>query len=181
MKKQKIMGLDTSTNNTGVGIICIDDDRLDVKCSSINLRHEGAFTEEKFRKMVLAINQVIEQEKPNAIVIEDNCIENSPAESNKFQSRKLKNLVGACMAMGYIRDIEVVLYPPTKWRSLTRDKSKDWNVHREKCKEWSIDRVKELFDITTRNDDEADAVLIAYAYIKEHKEDNVLCCTKVQN
>lgn len=173
MKFKKIIGLDTSTNLTGIGIITYDSEhKMSVKSTSINLKNQGPFSDAKFKNMVMAIYDVIKNEKPDVIVIEDNCVEGSNANMNPFYARKLKNLIGSCMAIGYIKNTEVILYSPTQWRSIVRDKTKDWDAHRAYCKAWAINQVKEIFNITATNDDEAEAILIAYAYIKENKNND---------
>lgn len=107
MKFKKIIGLDTSTNLTGIGIITYDSKhKMSVKSTSINLKNQGHFSDAKFKNMVMAIYDVIKNEKPDVIVIEDNCVEGSNANMNPFYARKLKNLIGSCMAIGYIKTLK---------------------------------------------------------------------------
>lgn len=118
--------------------------------------------DERFRNMSLNLLQILSEKKPDAVYIEDTVV-----PRNVQTQRFLTRLQGVVYAYCVMNECEFHTIRPTVWRKLvgiTQGKKK-----REELKEAAIKLVMDQFEMNV-NDDEAEAVLIGIAAIKQSRQ-----------
>lgn len=112
----------------------------------------------KEHDMIGLLVSTIIKYKPDIVVCEDLNIVNNISVAKKL-SALIGSLEGVCVCTGAYFD----KIPASSWRKWITSDIKPPRK-REEAKLWDIERVKEIFNITPANDDEADAILIGEAY-----------------
>ena len=154
MSKQVTMvTLDTSTTETGYavwknGVLC--------KANSIVVKQAE---EDKSGKMIQAIFSLLNEQKPDIMVVEGLNVYNNP----KTQEGQT-DIIGACRGYAIEHDIWFDRLAPNDWRKLVADSGEKIPRKRDDCKKWDIERLGKLFAFKTDNDNLADAILIGKAY-----------------
>lgn len=154
MSKCKLLSLDTSSSCTGYAVY--------VDCK---LKKHGALDLKrskepyKYRRMIKLIKELLDKEKPDIVVAELPCV-HAGIQSHRLLERILGVVEDCCEDRNIYYHEEI----PSHWRCLV--KTSPVPKGRKEVKAWDISLVKELFGVEV-GDDEADAILIGLAYIKE--------------
>lgn len=157
----RILSLDQSTVITGFALF--ENDTL-VSSGTIDLHKESDLSL-RARHMWREIDALITDARPDIIVYEGVALQN-----NAQVLIKLGNLQGHIMASAWKLDIPFVSYLPTTWRKLLEFRQ-GGSVKRSELKKQSVSLVEETYGVHMK-EDEAEAVAIGLAYIKEQKEIN---------
>lgn len=152
----KLISFDTSTSSTGYAIYLSGTlhryDLLDFK----RIKN----TDERIKKMILKIYEIIEIEKPQIVVAEMTVV-----TRNAQAQRNLTMILGAIQGKCLENNIFFSLLRPTEWRKLVSDENEKLPRKREELKQWSKQKVSDIMGINYINDDISDAILIGQAYI----------------
>lgn len=170
-----ILGLDMATKKTGYSL-------LDIKA---NLYDCGVIrtTEEEPRKRIKeiydAIEKIIKDNDIECVVFEDVPVTN---HNNLKTGKDLCILQGAILSLCFRYDIPYKFYAPSSWRSIigAYDGTRQ-GMRREVQKQKAVDKVNEIYNLgfiynktetKTRytDDDKAEAICLALAYITERRE-----------
>lgn len=152
----RLLALDTSTKHTGYAFFVngklersgvIDSDIPDSK--------------QRLNYMILRIYDLLNKAKPERVAFEDVKILN-----NQHTLVILSEILGAVIGYCNAHLIQYEYYSPAEWRS--RNGIQVYRAKRDELKRLSIEQVKEKYNIDA-TDDEADAILIGTAYLKENK------------
>lgn len=157
----RILSMDQSTVITGYALF--DNETL-VASGLIDLHKEKDLIL-RARHMWSEIDALIADTQPDVIVYEGVALQN-----NAQVLIKLGNLQGHIMASAWKFDIPFVSYLPTTWRKIL-EFSQGGSVKRSELKKQSVALVEDTYGIHMK-EDEAEAVAIGLAYIKEQKEIN---------
>lgn len=154
MEQCVMLGIDASTKSTGVALFINGD-----LYNTWLLKSEIKDSIERIDNMINQIYTIIIQTNPSIIVMETPVA----AKQNVQTQLLLAQILGAVRGMCINKNIFFYTYRPSAWR-----KQFDGVKPRKRIelKQWAIDKVKEIFDDDVQ-DDEAEAILIATAYIKE--------------
>lgn len=147
----RILSCDQSTKITGWSIF---EDGLYVKSGVIDLHLSKETTEKRSAKMAVEMCHLIEDNKPDVVVIEEVAMQ-SNAQTLKLLARIQGVAIGFCAA----HDIPLHILEPTKWRSSLGFKQ-GAKVKREELKQQSRDFVKSCFGLDIKSEDETESVAI---------------------
>ena len=156
-----LLSLDTSTKDTGIGIFengkfsrsqVIDVSK--VKDSTIRMN-----------EMISSLYHLFDELKPAIIVAELTSVMRNPDTQ-----RKLTMVLGAIMGKCIDMKCPYYFYRPSEWRSIIKDKGEKLPRKREELKQWAIEKCHKLGYENVIDDNEAEAILIGYAYIKQMSE-----------
>lgn len=166
-----ILGIDGSTTSSGWAIFESNScKRLD----SGRIQPKGANWRDKIEQEWLMFSQIFEKYHPQKIYMED-----VPMKDGKQTILKLGAVQGMaiCLAAQYGAEIEFLL--PSVWRSgLNLYDGTRQGTHRDVLKKKAVETANELFNLELKwikekskknEDDEAEALLIAYSQIKPKK------------
>lgn len=113
--------------------------------------------------MVDEIQHILNLYAPDCVVAELTAV-----VRNEQTQRMLTMILGAILGWCVEHEKNFETLRPTEWRSYVQ---KGVNVKkRDELKYWAIEKVKELFGVSNVNDDEAEGILIGFAYIKHMEE-----------
>ena len=158
INKCKLLSFDTSTTSTGYAIY------LSGKFSRYGLldfKHIKN-SEERIKEMILKIYEVINNEKPQIVVVEMTVV-----PRNVQAQRNLTMILGAIQGKCLEKNIFFYLFRPSEWRSLVKESNEKLSRKREELKEWSKHKVSEKYNISNINDDVSDAILVGQAYVNK--------------
>jgi len=151
----RVMALDQSSNISGVCVL--DDQQVTFYCK-IDLS-KNKDVPDRIKHMFLEIVKLIEQYKPDLLVVEA-----VQQQTNAKTSMMLSQLQGGLICYAYEHNIPVVSPMPSQWRSKL-DYKQGRAIKREQLKQQSFDYVKSRFGIEC-SEDEAEAIAIACAMSK---------------
>lgn len=154
-----ILGLDISTKSTGWAIF--EDTKLvDYGCASASSTN----VYDRIDKIVNELRAVVEEYHPTSVIAE----EPEPAfvKNNIDVYRKLTFAHGAIGAMLNKHKLSMQLCSSSHWRKAVGIKT-GRGITRAQLKPADIAKANELFDLNNKNDDIADAILIAYSFALE--------------
>lgn len=171
----KIIGFDASTTCTGYGVFD-GNSLINYGC----FKPKGASWKDRLIDMGPMIKRLLEEEKPNKIIMED----------VPLMNRQMSTLVILGAVQGYIIGIAASLHipiefvMPTTWRSHAGlyDGTKK-GMNRDVMKEKAVKRVNEKFGLelewhgpksTRSQDDIAEAILLAWSQIKIQRDETKL-------
>lgn len=157
----RILSFDQSTVLTGYAVF--DNETL-VSHGVIDFHKEDDLLA-RANMMWIEIDGLIQDLRPDVIVYEGVALQN-----NAQVLIKLGNLQGHIMASAWRANIPFVSYLPTTWRKRLGFRQ-GGGVKRSELKKQAVTIVEETYGIHVR-EDEAEAVAIGLAYIKEQKEIN---------
>lgn len=145
----KIIGIDASTNKTGISIF------VDGKYEAHTLidLHKIKNSNERIPKMMLAICDYIGQHHVDKIIMEESMMTN-----NISTVKMLSNLAGAIMYYAAVNGIEFELVLPTAWRKKI-GLSQSNKIKRDVLKAEAVLAVKQEYGLCV-TDDEAESLLI---------------------
>ena len=146
----KIIGIDASTNCTGIAVF---QDGEYIAHTLIDL-HKIKDPDKRIPKMMIEICKCIKEYGADKIIMEKSML-----KSNIDTVQKLSNIAGAIMFYATTKSIEFQHVYPTEWRKRVglQQSSK---IKREILKEEAIQAVKQEYNLNVK-DDEAEAILIA--------------------
>ena len=146
----KVLAFDQSTTRSGYCVFV--DGKYDH--SGIIDKHKNKDSQSRFKEMYEGIHEVIEKEKPDAVIIEDTQMQGGNAATFKTLCQLQGSIIGMCYAMG----IKFHVVTPTQWRAALNFKQGP-KVKREELKAQSIAFAKKEFGID-KYEDEMEACCI---------------------
>ncbi len=155
MKTIKMLSLDTSTAKTGYGYW--ENGELIESGYIASVKTENG---NKTDDMMKRLKAFIMEKKPQIVVVEMTVV-----VMNAVTQRELTELIGGLRWHCVNNKIDFHRLRPTQWRKLVKDEDEKLPKKREELKKWAIAKVFKIFGKKV-GDDEADAVLIGYAYKK---------------
>lgn len=157
----KILSLDTSTKVSGYAVY--DDNDL-IYYSSID-KSSIKDSELRMMAMVSGIFILMQQYKPDVVVIEEMVVPRNP-QTQRMLTMILGAVYGQCIQAG----IHYCSLRPTQWRAAVKYAKEKLPRKRDDLKVWSISKVNDLFNISGIDDNISDAILIGQAYINMKRE-----------
>ena len=165
------MGIDGSTTSSGWAIFESDGCR---RIDSGRIQPKGEDWREKIKQEWIAFSQISKGYRPQKIYMED-----MPMKDGKSTILKLGAVQGMAICLASQYNIEIHFLLPSEWRSgLNLYDGTRQGTHRDVLKKKAVETANKLFDLnlnwvkekSKRNeDDEAEALLIAYSQIKPRK------------
>ena len=149
----RVLSLDQSTRVTGWSLF---NETQYVKSGVLDL-HKIKDTDERSRQMAVEICKLIENVKPDCVIIEE-----VAQQSNVATVIKLARIQGVAMGFCAAHNIELHILTPTRWRASLKF-SQGPKVKREELKEQSIKFVKNEFGLNIESEDENEAIAIGVA------------------
>ena len=159
MKNNRIISIDSSTKKSAYAVF--DDENYTM--SELIVCNEKDM-DERFKNMSLNLLNILSNQKPNVVYIEDTVV-----PRNVQTQRFLTRLQGVVYAYCVMNGCEFQTIRPTVWRKLVgiiQGKKK-----RDELKKAAIKLVMDKFGMIV-SDDEAEAVLIVIAAIRQSKQQN---------
>ena len=166
-----VMGIDGSTTSSGWAIFESEGCK---RLVSGRIRPKGDDWREKVRQECEAFKNIIERYRPQVIYMED-----VPMKDGKPTIMKLGAVQGAIICLAAQYQIKVNFLLPSEWRSgLGLFDGTRQGTHREILKRKAVETANKLFGLELawvkekskqNEDDEAEALLIAYSQIKPLK------------
>lgn len=126
-----------------------------VICASGNI-------DERMELMGKQIIMLLKNRNPIIVVIEQ-----STSVKDPKTFRMLSEIVGIARGWAILKGADYIEYVPSAWRRLIANEDEKIPTNRETCKPWDMQKVKEIFNLDVGGDDEADAILVGFARIKE--------------
>lgn len=166
-----VIGIDGSTSSSGWAVFENEECK---RIDSGRIQPKGEDWREKIQEEWLMFGQIFEKYHPQKIYIED-----VPMKDGKPTILKLGAVQGMaiCLAAQYGAEIQFLL--PSEWRSgLSLYDGTRQGTHREVLKRKAVETANKLFGLELlwvkekskkNEDDEAEAILIAYSQIKKRK------------
>lgn len=166
-----VMGIDGSTSSSGWAIF---DSENCKRIDSGRLQPKGIDWRNRIEQEWIMFSEIFEKYHPQKIYIED-----VPMKDGKPTILKLGSVQGMaiCLAAQYCAEIQFLL--PSEWRSgLNLYDGTRQGTHREVLKRKAVETANKLFGLNLtwvkekskkNEDDEAEALLIAYSQIKKRK------------
>lgn len=169
------LGLDCATKKTGYSIF--DNDQLVESGTLVTSSEE---IKDRIEELFFAIRNIVSKYDIEIIILEDVPVN---SHSNLKVGKDLATLQGVVLGICFENNIGYHLYNPSAWRSIikTYDGTRE-GMKREVQKQKAVEIANELYGLSLNyrktdtikeksDDDQAEAILIATAYIKESKED----------
>lgn len=154
-KAMKIMGIDSSSQKTGIAIY-----NGELKYSQlIDFSKIKEDYNTRFSMMTKEIQKVIEMNQPDVVYVEDTW-ERGMGFANTATVKKLSYIIGAVWQVCILNDIPFNLIYPSEWRKTLGFKTS--KLKRAELKQMSVDYVKDTFNLDV-DDNQADAICIAVA------------------
>ena len=166
-----VMGIDGSTSSSGWAIFESNECK---RLASGRIQPKGLDWREKIKQEWIIFSQIIEKYKPEKIFMED-----VPMKDGKPTIMKLGAVQGMAICLSSQYNIEIVFLLPSEWRSgMGLYDGTRQGTHRDILKRKAVETANKLFDLNLlwikekskkNEDDEAEALLIAYSQIKQSK------------
>ena len=166
-----IMGIDGSTTSSGWAIFESDNC---IRLDSGRIQFNDKDWRERIFKEWKVFNKIIQKYHPEKIYIED-----VPMKDGKATILKLGSVQGMALCLASQYDIEIQFLLPSDWRScLGLYDGTRQGTHREVLKKKAVETANKLFGLNLlwvkekskkNEDDEAEALLIAYSQISKRK------------
>lgn len=174
-----ILGLDMSTKKTGYGLLDFDGGLYEYGI----ITSDNEDIRERMKNVYNAVENLINKYNIRHIVFEDVPISK---HKNLQTGKTLCILQGVILSLCFKYGISYSLYNPSAWRSIigTYDGTKE-GVKRENQKIKAVSLINEMYQLgfeyyprdtktRTSDDDKAEAILLALAYIKEVNKEEIL-------
>lgn len=154
----QMLALDISTKSTGYAVF--EDGVL--KRHSI-IEYKDGDTQKRLYAMTIFISLLFDWKDISIVVVE------RPIFNRNVKTFfELSMMVGAVYAYCVEHNIEFHMLLPSQWRALISSENKPRK--RKELKEWGKQKVRELYGVEVKTDDESDAILIGTAYGNLFKE-----------
>ena len=159
----RIVGIDASTNKTGVSLFVNEEYKEHVLIDLHYIKNSKV----RLPKMMQEIKNTLDEYEPDLIVMEESLMKNNIAAV-----KLLSYLAGAIISWSEDHNVEFMFQLPTEWRKkigFAQGKKRT----RDELKKDAIDMVKKTFGLAV-TDDEAEAILLGYSvfYKEETKIDD---------
>lgn len=154
MTNTTILGLDQASNITGY---CLLRDGTPIKYGIIDHSKSKKDTAARIKNMFLDIAAVIDECRPDMLVVE--AVQSQASPKTMLM---LSQLQGMLIGLAYIKGTPVASYLPTEWRKILGFRQ-GASVKRPELKQQSIDYVCERFGITDTSEDACEAICLAVA------------------
>lgn len=169
-----VMGIDGSTTSSGWAIFETEGCK---RIDSGRIQPKGEDWREKIKQEWNLFSKIVEKYNPEKIYMED-----VPMKDGKTTIMKLGAVQGMALCIASEYDININFLLPSEWRSgLGLYDGTRQGTHRDVLKRKAVETANKLFGLellwvkekSKRNeDDEAEALLIAYSQIKPRKFGN---------
>ncbi len=159
----KVLALDQSTRVTGYSLF---EDMRYVKSGVIDL-HKNTDTNERSKQMAVEICKLIENTKPDCVIIEE--VQN---QSNISTVIKLARIQGVAIGFCAAHNIDLHILTPSQWRAAL-DYKQGPKIKREILKQQSRDFVKNVLGLNITSEDETEAVAINEAAHRIYEFDEI--------
>ena len=161
MNDATLLSFDTSTKDTGCAVF---KNGKFTRSLVIDVSTEKN-SDVRIDSMIRSIYVLIEESKPFIVVAELTSI-----TRNADTQRKLTMILGAVKGKCVDKNIDFYAYRPSEWRSLVKDKDEKVPRKRQEQKQWALDKCHKIGYENVIDDNEAEAILIGMAYIKQMTE-----------
>lgn len=171
----RILGLDAATKKTGYSIL--DDNYNILECGVI--RTTSSDVKERLKEIYIEIEKKIIENKIDCLVAEDVPV---TKHNNLKTGKDLSTLQGIILSLCFRYNVDYTFYNPSAWRSLvgTYDGTRE-GMKRQFQKQRAVDLINKLYGLDfvynetetktrTTDDDKAEAILIARAFLIERSE-----------
>lgn len=166
-----IMGIDGSTTSSGWAIFESNECK---RLASGRIQFNDKDWRERIFKEWKVFDKIIQKYRPEKIYMED-----VPMKDGKSTILKLGSVQGMVLCLASQYDIEIQFLLPSEWRSgLELYDGTRQGTHREILKKKAVETANKLFGLDLlwvkekskkNEDDEAEALLIAYSQIRPRK------------
>ena len=166
-----VMGIDGSTTSSGWAIFESEGCK---RIASGRIQPKGENWREKIKQEWILFSKIIEKYRPEKIYMED-----VPMKDGKSTILKLGSVQGMAICLSSQYDIEIIFLLPSEWRSgLGLYDGTRQGTHRDILKRKAVETANKFFGLDLlwvkekskkNEDDEAEALLIAYSQIKPRK------------
>lgn len=146
----KVLAFDQSTRVTGYSVF---ENGKYVKSGVIDL-HKITDTDERSKQMGLEICKLIEEHKPDEMVIEEVAM-----QSNADTLKKLARIQGMAIGFATAHNIPTHILEPSRWRRALHFEQGP-KVKRAQLKQQSRDFVKNVLGLEIKSEDENEATAI---------------------
>ena len=160
-KKTRMLAFDSSSTITGVAYF--ENGKL-VKSFVIDKSREKD-TLIRVEGMCIALAQTLKKFTPDIVVIERPPYCNSPDTLIM-----LSEIVGCVKGWAICNYADYVEYAVNSWRKLVAKEGETIPTKRNEAKAWDMARCKAIYNVVPADDNEADAILIGHARIKEFEK-----------
>lgn len=158
MKHTKMVAFDTSSTITGYSVY---EDGVLQEHGIINLSKEKNINI-RMEDMCLGIIKILNDNIADIVIVEE-----APYVHDPNAHRLLSEIVGVARGWALCNFADFDEIRPNEWRKWICNKAEKVPTNRKDCKLWDIEKVKKIFKFDPVDDNEADAVLIGYARIKQ--------------
>lgn len=162
------MGIDGSTTSSGWAIF---ESNGCIRIASGRIRPKGDNWRDKIEEEWIMFSELLEKYKPQKIYMED-----VPMKDGKPTIMKLGAVQGMAICLAAQYNIEIKFLLPSEWRShLGLYDGTRQGTHRDVLKKKAVETANKLFGLNLlwvkekskkNEDDEAEALLIAYSQVK---------------
>ena len=169
-----ILGLDMATKKTG---FCLMNEDKTIYHYGL-IRTEGSETKERMKEIYQSIKTIVEKYDIAHIVLEDVPVNN---HNNLKTGKDLSILQGVILSICFENNLNYTLYNPSSWRTIigTYNGTRE-GMKRDFQKRRAVEVVNEIYNLgfiynatetkkRLTDDDKAEAILIALAYLKENE------------
>lgn len=160
-KTTKMLAFDTSSTITGVAYF----ENGELAKSFVIDKSKEKDSLIRVEDMCIALIETLKKYKPDIVAIERPPYCNSPDTLIM-----LSEIVGCVKGWAISNYADYVEYAVSSWRKLAAKDGETIPRKRNEAKIWDINRCVELYNIMPQDDNEADAILIGHARIKEFEK-----------
>ncbi len=158
-KCTKMVTFDTSSTVTGWAYF--ENGKL-IESGVID-KHKEKDAQIRIEDMSIAIIELLNKYKPLIVAVEEQAFAKSVAAA-VMNAKILGVIQGWCLTIGYC---EFVALRPSYWRKLVADEGESVPKNRSDAKPWDVVKATKYLGRAPIDDNEADAVLVGFARIKE--------------
>lgn len=160
MKNCVMMSLDTSTTSTGWAIFT----NAKYSASGVISCDSGADVLSRIKYMLSEILCLMRKYDVQIIALETTAVARN-IQVQRMLTMMLGGVVGLTVSERLDDEILCCFYRPSEWRKLISTEQKPRK--RKELKLWDKEQVRSIYGFEIESDDEADAILIGTAYIKD--------------
>lgn len=158
MKTTRMVSLDTSSTISGYAYW----ENAILTKSGILYHDNEKDTLIRIEDMTIDIINTLRTFNPDIVVIEQPPFCNSPKTCVM-----LAEIVGSAKGYAIASGADFVEYSVTEWRKLVADQDEIIPRKRNEAKDWDINKVRQIYGREVEDDNEADAILIGLARIRQ--------------
>lgn len=166
-----VLGIDGSTSSSGWAVFESEGCK---RIDSGRIQPKGENWRDRIEQEWIEFSQIFEKYRPQKIYAED-----VPLKDGKPTILKLGSVQGMMICLAAQYGVEIKFLPPDEWRSgMNLYDGTRQGTHRDVLKKKAVETANKLFGLDLKwvkekskknEDDEAEAILIAYSQIKSRK------------